>query len=186
MAGLRQRVRGSSRRGWLTGVLVLGLVILVAVRHVFNYMTNDALRRGFDSCLSCECDCLQLGEAQDKAFAELTQIIVPDCEKDVNYSETGREAMMRGYKILWDALRLQESKAQDADMTSQRALEEVRTMAAKFRKEIGKCVEGMVTTEYARVTVTGALKREQERSSLWEGRARELGWKDGGGSAPIL
>ncbi|KAL3677729.1 hypothetical protein R1sor_020685 [Riccia sorocarpa] len=109
-------------------------------------------------------------------YTDLANITLPDCARDDPdmQDELGKSR----YQLLQEELKLQETVAEEAQQRSEAAILEAKKTASQFQKEFEKCNLGMETSEGAREKAEAALVLAKKNSELWEGRARELGWKD--------
>lgn len=79
--------------------------------------------------------------------------------------------------ILAEELKLQEVVAQSRSRHMNYTILEARRLAAQYQKEAEKCNAATETCEEARERAEASLTREKAITSLWERRARLLGWQ---------
>jgi hypothetical protein len=80
--------------------------------------------------------------------------------------------------LLAEELKLQETVTVENQQRADMALLEAKKLASQYQKEAEKCTAGMETCEEARERAEATLRAEKKLSSLWEQRARQLGWKE--------
>ncbi|CAA7398037.1 unnamed protein product [Spirodela intermedia] len=137
------------------------------------------LKRGFNggnapSCPLCACDCPPPLSLQ-KVAPGLLNLSVPDCGK--NDPELSKEMEKQFVDILAEELKLQEVVAQSRSRHMNYTILEARRLAAQYQKEAEKCNAATETCEEARERAEASLTREKVITSLWERRARLLGWQ---------
>ncbi|KAL8209090.1 hypothetical protein R6Q57_008502 [Mikania cordata] len=136
-----------------------------------------AVRRS--SCPTCNCDCdsqplLSIPQA-------LSNGTLSDCAK--HDPEVNGETEKNFAELLSEELKLREAEALESQQRADMALLEAKKLTSQYQKEADKCNSGMETCEEAREKAEAALVAQKQQSELWESRARQRGWKDGGGKA---
>ncbi|CAA6661664.1 unnamed protein product [Spirodela intermedia] len=122
----------------------------------------------------CACDCPPPLSLQ-KVAPGLLNLSVPDCGK--NDPELSKEMEKQFVDILAEELKLQEVVAQSRSRHMNYTILEARRLAAQYQKEAEKCNAATETCEEARERAEASLTREKVITSLWERRARLLGWQ---------
>ncbi|KAH6555213.1 hypothetical protein KP509_1Z273300 [Ceratopteris richardii] len=78
--------------------------------------------------------------------------------------------------LLSEELKLQAAVAEDNQHRADNALLEAKKLSSQYQKEAEKCTFGMETCEEAREKAESALVEQRKIATLWETRARNLGW----------
>ncbi|KAL3688955.1 hypothetical protein R1sor_015264 [Riccia sorocarpa] len=135
------------------------------------------------SCPLCECACS--GQAQgslatNMGLTEILQGMLTDCGQVNDSAQIPAEVKLNNYERLRNALSLQLIRSRDVEEESQRALQQAEDKAARYHEEIGRCLAGMRIMGAVRARVDAELKKQKEASSMWERRARDLGWNGEG------
>lgn len=103
---------------------------------------------------------------------------VVDCAKhDPDVSEDTQKNFA---ELLSEELKLREAEALENQRRADMALLEAKKMTSQYQKEANKCNSGMETCEEAREKSETALLAQKQLTALWEQRARQKGWKEGG------
>ncbi|XP_047322490.1 uncharacterized protein LOC124926331 isoform X2 [Impatiens glandulifera] len=118
------------------------------------------------SCSPCICDC-------PPPLSLLK--IAPDCGgEDLEAKE---EMGKKFVDLLTDELKLQEVVGEEHAHHMNITLVEARRVASQYQKEAEKCNVATETCEQARERSEASLIKEKKITSLWERRARQLGWE---------
>lgn len=126
------------------------------------------------ACPSCVCDCS--AESLSTIPPGLGNTSFADCGK---HDPEVNEDMEKNYTdLLAEELKLQETVTVENQQRADMALLEAKKSASQYQKEAEKCTAGMETCEDARERAEATLLAEKRQSSLWEQRARQLGWKE--------
>ncbi|KAL6903655.1 hypothetical protein ACP4OV_004468 [Aristida adscensionis] len=127
------------------------------------------------SCPPCTCDCpppLSL-----KSIAPgLANFSLTDCGK--NDPELAKEMEKQFVDLLNEELKLQQVVAEEHSHHMNATLVEAKRQATQYQREAEKCNAATETCEEARERSEAAISKEKKLSSLWEQRARQLGWQD--------
>lgn len=126
------------------------------------------------ACPSCICDCS--AESLSTIPPGLGNTSFADCGK---HDPEVNEDMEKNYTdLLAEELKLQETVTLENQQRADMGLLEAKKSASQYQKEAEKCTAGMETCEEARERAEATLLAEKKQSSLWEQRARQLGWKE--------
>ncbi|KAJ7979631.1 DUF1068 domain-containing protein [Quillaja saponaria] len=126
------------------------------------------------SCPPCICDCppplslLQIAPG-------LANLSVTDCGS--NDPDLKQEMEKQFVDILTEELKLQEAVAQEHIRHMNITFAEAKRVASQYRKEAEKCNTATETCEQARERSEAMLIKERKVTSLWERRARQMGWE---------
>lgn len=126
------------------------------------------------SCPPCVCDCPPAVSLQ-KIAPGLINLSVPDCGK--RDPELNKEMEKQFVDLLSEELNLQEAVAESHNHHMNYTLVEAKRLASQYQKEAEKCNAATETCEEAREHAEASLIREKKATSLWERRARQLGWQ---------
>nr|DAD33761.1 TPA_asm: hypothetical protein HUJ06_012612 [Nelumbo nucifera] len=119
------------------------------------------------SCSPCTCDCpppLSL----IKIAPGLVNLSVTDLNK-----EMGKQFI----DLLTEELKLQEAVAEEHTHHMNITLVEARKLGSQYQREAEKCNAATEICEGARERAEALLLKEKKITSLWERRARQLGWE---------
>ncbi|KAJ0759398.1 hypothetical protein HanLR1_Chr04g0160891 [Helianthus annuus] len=114
-------------------------------------------------------------------FAALSNGSLTDCAK--HDPEVNGETEKNFAELLSEELKLREAEALESQQRADMALLEAKKLTSQYQKEADKCNSGMETCEEAREKAEEALVAQKKLSEMWESRARQRGWKDGGNKA---
>ncbi|KVH88964.1 Protein of unknown function DUF1068 [Cynara cardunculus var. scolymus] len=123
------------------------------------------------SCPPCNCDC------DSQPLLSIPQ----DCAK--HDPEVNGDMEKNFAELLSEELKLREAEALESHQRADMALLEAKKLTSQYQKEADKCNSGMETCEEAREKAEAALVAQKQQSEMWELRARQRGWKDGGGKS---
>ncbi|KDP38646.1 hypothetical protein JCGZ_03999 [Jatropha curcas] len=126
------------------------------------------------SCPPCICDCpppLSLL----KIAPGLANLSVTDCGSDD--PDLKREMEKQFIDLLSEELKLQEAVAEEHAHHMNITFAEAKRVASQYQKEAEKCNAATETCEEARERAEALLIKERKVTSLWERRARQLGWE---------
>ncbi|KAF5749535.1 hypothetical protein HS088_TW04G01504 [Tripterygium wilfordii] len=124
-------------------------------------------------CPPCICDCpppLSLL----KIAPGLANLSVTDCGG--NDPELKQEMEKQFVDLLTEELKLQEAVVEEHNRHMNITLAEAKRVASQYQKEAEKCNAATETCEEARERAVALLTKEKKATSLWERRARQLGW----------
>ncbi|KAF5805072.1 hypothetical protein HanRHA438_Chr05g0214461 [Helianthus annuus] len=126
------------------------------------------------SCTPCICDSpppLSL----IKLAPGLVNLSVTDCGKD---DPDLKEEMEKQFvDLLSSELKLQKTVGEEHIRHMNITFGEARRVASQYQKEAEKCNTATETCEQAREQAEALTRQEKKMTSLWERRARELGWE---------
>ncbi|KAI4335583.1 hypothetical protein L6164_014218 [Bauhinia variegata] len=126
------------------------------------------------SCPPCVCDCppplslLQIAPG-------LANLSVSDCGS--NDPDVKEEMEKQFVDLLTEELKLQEAVSEEHTRHMNITLAEAKRVAAQYQREADKCVAATETCEEARERSQAFLIKERKMTSLWERRARQMGWE---------
>ncbi|XP_021741886.1 uncharacterized protein LOC110708087 [Chenopodium quinoa] len=174
MSGSSSRTAGG---GWLRWCLVMFAVTsaLCVSAPALYWKFNHQHHLSSSSCPPCSCDCppppslLQIAPG-------LANLSVPDCGK--NDPDLKKEMGKQFVDLLTEELKLQESVAAEHAHHMNATLTEARRVASQYQREGDKCIAATETCEAARERSQDFIRKEIKLTSLWERRARNLGWED--------
>ncbi|MBA0639056.1 hypothetical protein Goklo_022114 [Gossypium klotzschianum] len=118
------------------------------------------------SCPPCICDCpppLSLVN------------IAPDCGS--NDPDLKQEMEKQFLDLLTEELKLQETVAEEHSRHMNITFGEAKRVASQYQKEAEKCIAATETCEEARERAEALLIRERKVTTVWEQRARQMGWE---------
>lgn len=95
-----------------------------------------------------------------------------------NDPERTKEMEKQFVDLLNEELKLQQVVAEEHIHHMNATLVEAKRQATLYQREAEKCNAATETCEEAREKSEGAISKERKLTSLWERRARELGWQD--------
>uniref|UniRef100_A0ACD5UR82 Uncharacterized protein n=1 Tax=Avena sativa TaxID=4498 RepID=A0ACD5UR82_AVESA len=126
-------------------------------------------------CPPCACDCPPPISLQSIAPG-LMNFSISAC--GTNDPERIKEAEKQFVDLLNEELKLQQVVAEEHIHHMNATLVEAKRQATQYQREAEKCNAATETCEEAREKSEGAISKEKKLTSLWERRARELGWQD--------
>ncbi|XP_011622148.1 uncharacterized protein LOC18430985 isoform X2 [Amborella trichopoda] len=141
--------------------------LISLIQNSLNISSNSR------SCDSCNCDC-PAPQSLLKIAPGLINLSFTDCGKhdpDLN-SEMGKQFV----DLLTEELKLQETVAEENSHHMNSTLLEAKRIASQYQKEAQKCISATETCEEARERSEAALIKERKLTSLWEKRARQMGY----------
>ncbi|KAF2317067.1 hypothetical protein GH714_011472 [Hevea brasiliensis] len=108
-------------------------------------------------------------------LAGLANLSVTDCGSDD--PDLKREMEKQFVDLLTEELKLQEAVAEEHIHHMNVTFAEAKRVASQYQREAEKCNAATETCEEAREQAEALLIRERKITSLWEQRARQLGWE---------
>ncbi|KAL3533150.1 hypothetical protein ACH5RR_006671 [Cinchona calisaya] len=127
-----------------------------------------------NSCTPCICDCAPPLSLL-KIAPGLANLSVIDCGKD---DPDLKEEMEKQFvDLLTEELKLQETVGEEHMHHMNITLGEAKRLASQYQREAEKCNAATETCEEARERAQALLMKEKKITSLWEQRARQLGWE---------
>ncbi|KAI8022097.1 hypothetical protein LOK49_LG03G03577 [Camellia lanceoleosa] len=126
------------------------------------------------SCSPCVCDCpppLSLL----KIAPGLANLSITDCGGDD--PELKDEMGKQFVDLLTEEMKLQETVGEEHAHHMNITFGEARRVALQYQREAEKCNAATETCEQARERSEALLIKERKVTSLWERRARQLGWE---------
>lgn len=181
-----------SRRSWVRCCLVMFAVISALcvsapalywkLHHSFSSSINNITHQKHQqllllqssSCPLCSCDCPPTPSLLQIAPG-LANLSVPDCGS--SDPDLKKEMAKQFVDLLTEELKLQEGVAAENAQHMNVSLAEARRVASQYQREGDKCVAATETCEGARERSEALLRKEMKFTSLWERRARKLGWE---------
>lgn len=139
-----------------------------------NGNSNNNQHQLSSSCPACSCNCpppptlLQIAPG-------LANLSVPDCGS--SDPDLKKEMAKQFVDLLTEELKLQEGVAAEHALHMNATLAEARRVASQYQREGDKCIAATETCEGARERSEALLRKEMKLTSLWERRARKLGWE---------
>ncbi|KAK2996990.1 hypothetical protein RJ639_026623 [Escallonia herrerae] len=118
------------------------------------------------SCPTCNCDC-------PPPLSLFT--IAPDCGK--SDPDLSKEMEKQFVDLLTEELKLQEKVVEEYMHHMNTTFGEARRLASQYQREAEKCNAATEICEGARERAEALLTKERKMTSLWERRARQLGWE---------
>ncbi|KAK6156586.1 hypothetical protein DH2020_010834 [Rehmannia glutinosa] len=126
------------------------------------------------SCPPCNCKCAP-PQSLFQIVPGLVNLSVTDCGKD---DPDLKEEMEKQFvDLLSEELKLQEAISEEHSHHMNITLGEAKRVASQYQKEAEKCNAATETCEGARERAVVLLTKEKKITSLWEKRARQLGWE---------
>ncbi|CAL0320148.1 unnamed protein product [Lupinus luteus] len=168
----------SDSGGWLR--LCLVVFAIVSALGVCGPALYWRFKKGFTfhnsklSCPPCLCDCpppLSLF----KLAPGLANLSVSDCGS--NDPDLKEEMEKQFVDLLTEELKLQEAVAEEHTRHMNITLAEAKRVASQYQREADKCITATETCEQARERAQAILLREKKLTSVWEQRARQMGWE---------
>ncbi|CAK9326531.1 unnamed protein product [Citrullus colocynthis] len=126
------------------------------------------------SCPPCICDCpppLSLL----KISPGLANLSVTDCGS--NDPDLKQEMEKQFVDLLTEELKLQEAVSGEHTRHMNITLFEAKRAASQYQREAEKCIAATETCEEARERAEALMIKERKLTSLWERRARQMGWE---------
>ncbi|KAL8168089.1 hypothetical protein V2J09_009588, partial [Rumex salicifolius] len=126
------------------------------------------------SCAPCNCDCppsLSLA----RVVPGLANLSIADCGS--SDPDLKKEMEKEFSDLLTEELKLQEAVAAELAQHMNGTFTEARRIALLYQMEAEKCNAATETCEQARERSVALLTKEKRITSLWERRARKLGWE---------
>ncbi|KAI3844573.1 hypothetical protein MKW92_027530 [Papaver armeniacum] len=139
-----------------------------------NLTANNSNNISPSSCSPCVCDCpppLSL----IKIAPGLVNLSVTDCGK--NDPELNKEMEKQFVDLLTEELKLQEAVSTEHINHMNVTHGEARRLASQYQREAEKCNAATEICEEARERSEALIIKERKVTSLWERRARKLGWE---------
>lgn len=126
------------------------------------------------SCPPCICDCpppLSLL----KIAPGLANLSVTDCGS--NDPDLKKEMEKQFVDLLTEELKLQEAVAEEHIHYMNITFGEAKRVASQYQREAEKCIAAIETCEGARERAEALLIKERKVTTIWEQRARQMGWE---------
>ncbi|KAJ8753240.1 hypothetical protein K2173_017853 [Erythroxylum novogranatense] len=155
----------------VSALVVCGPVLYWRFKKSFGLSDSKA---SSSSCPPCICNCpppLSLL----KMAPGLANLSVTDCGN--NDPDLKREMEKQFVDLLTEELKLQEAVAEEHARRMNVTLAEAKRVASQYQKEAEKCIAATETCEEARERGEALVIRERKVTSLWERRARQMGWE---------
>ncbi|XP_050213262.1 uncharacterized protein LOC126664761 [Mercurialis annua] len=126
------------------------------------------------SCPPCICDCPPPLSLLNIAPG-LANLSVTDCGNDD--PDLKREMEKQFVDLLTEELKLQEAVAGEHTHHMNITFAEAKRVASQYQREAEKCNAATEICEEARERTEALRIKERKITSLWERRARQLGWE---------
>ncbi|KAE9604524.1 hypothetical protein Lal_00010865 [Lupinus albus] len=126
------------------------------------------------SCSPCLCNCPPPLSLFNLAPG-LANLSVSDCGS--NDPDLKEEMEKQFVDLLTEELKLQEAVAEAHTRHTNITLAEAKRVASQYQREADKCITATETCEQARERAQAILLREKKITSVWERRARQMGWE---------
>ncbi|WCJ29862.1 hypothetical protein M5689_011465 [Euphorbia peplus] len=126
------------------------------------------------SCPPCICDCPPPLSLLNIAPG-LANLSVSDCGS--NDPELKKEMEKQFVDLLTEELKLQEAVAEEHSRHMNVTFAEAKRVASQYQREAEKCNAATETCEEARERAEALMIKERKVTSLWERRARQMGWE---------
>ncbi|KAL4589883.1 hypothetical protein LXL04_002794 [Taraxacum kok-saghyz] len=153
----------------VSALFVSGPALYSRLKNGFNLKGGSSI-----SCSPCVCDC-PAPLSLLKLAPGLANLSVTDCGKD---DPDLKEEMEKQFvDLLSEELKLQEIVSEEHIRHMNITFGEARRVAAQYQKEAEKCNTATETCEQAREQAEALMRQEKKITSLWERRARQLGWE---------
>ncbi|CAL5374435.1 unnamed protein product [Camellia sinensis] len=159
------------------GVISSGVGSVCVCGPALYWKFKKGLRLGptfSPACTPCLCDCpppLSLL----KIAPGLANLSVTDCGGD---DPDLKEEMEKQFvDLLTEEMKLQETVNEEHAHHMNITFAEARRVASQYQREAEKCNAATETCEQARERSEALLIKEKKVSSLWERRARQMGWQ---------
>ncbi|XP_057515321.1 uncharacterized protein LOC130796908 [Amaranthus tricolor] len=180
---ISRRTSTSASTGWVRCCLISFAVISAlcvsapALYWRFQHSTTTAsssLTNNAHSCPPCSCHCPSPPSLLQIAPG-LANLSVPDCNS--SDPDLKKEMAKQFVDLLTEELKLQEGVAAEHALHMNATLTEARRVASQYQREADKCIAATETCEGAREHSEALLRKEMKLTSLWERRARKMGWE---------
>lgn len=165
-----------SSGSWLKCCLVIFAVVsaLFVCGPALYSKLNKALNLSKSVCSPCVCNCpppLSLL----KIAPGLVNLTITDCGGD---DPEMKEEMKKQYvDLLSEEMKLQQTVGEEHAHHVNITFGEAKRVASQYQREADKCIAATETCEQARERSQALLTKERKVTSLWEQRARQLGWE---------
>ncbi|KAJ9557911.1 hypothetical protein OSB04_012525 [Centaurea solstitialis] len=155
----------------ISALCVSGPALYWRLKKGFNFKPTSSI----SSCSPCICDCPPPLSLLNLApgLANLSITGTWPCFQ-FHMSENGRSNVV---DLLSEELKLQEMVGEEHIRHMNITFGEARRVAAQYQKEAEKCNTATETCEQAREQAEALMRQEKKITSLWERRARQLGWE---------
>lgn len=153
----------------VSALCVSGPAIYWKFKKSFSLKTASS-----NSCSPCVCDCAPPLSLL-KIAPGLANLSVTDCGKD---DPVLKEEMEKQFvDLLTEELKLQETVGEEHMHHMNITLGEAKRLASQYQREAEKCNAATETCEEARERAQALVTKERKITSMWEHRARQLGWE---------
>ncbi|XP_065849999.1 uncharacterized protein [Euphorbia lathyris] len=168
------RRSGACLRCCLVIFAVISALAVAGPSLYWRFKKSMGLSPSKSSCPPCICDCpppLSLL----KIAPGLANLSVSDCGS--NDPELKREMEKQFVDLLTEELKLQEAVAEEHSHHMNVTFGEAKRVASQYQREAEKCNAATETCEEAREHAEALMIRERKVTTLWERRARQMGWE---------
>ncbi|KAB2086414.1 hypothetical protein ES319_A04G030000v1 [Gossypium barbadense] len=108
-------------------------------------------------------------------LAGLANLSVTDCGS--NDPDLKKEMEKQFVDFLTEELKLQEAVAEEHIHYMNITFGEAKRVASQYLREAEKCIAAIETCEGARERAEALLIKERKVTTIWEQRARQMGWE---------
>ncbi|XP_071724638.1 uncharacterized protein [Rutidosis leptorrhynchoides] len=159
----------------LSVLCISGPALYWVIQKGFSFKpTTTSSSSSSIACSPCICDCPPPLSIL-KYAPGLANLSVTDCGKD---DPDLKEEMEKQFvDLLSEELKLQKAVGEEHIRHMNVTFGEARRVASQYQKEAEKCNTATETCEQAREQAEALMRREKKITSLWEQRARQLGWQ---------
>ena len=100
-----------------------------------------------------------------------------DADCGSNDPDLKQEMEKQFVDLLTEELKLQEAVAEEHARRMNITFGEAKRVASQYQKEAEKCITATETCEEARERAEALLIKERKVTTIWEQRARQMGWE---------
>ncbi|KAK6912288.1 Protein of unknown function DUF1068 [Dillenia turbinata] len=168
------RRSGSWLRCCLVGFAIVSALCVCGPALYWKFKKGIRLGQLNSSCPPCNCDCPPPLSLRNFA-AGLINLSVSDCGKDD--PDLQKEMEKQLVDLLTEELKLREMVSEEQIRHMNITSGEARRVASQYQKEAEKCNAATETCEEARERAERLVVKERKVTSLWERRARQMGWE---------
>ncbi|KAK3021818.1 hypothetical protein RJ639_047173 [Escallonia herrerae] len=157
----------------------------------WKFKKVSAASSSSSSCPTCSCDCPPPLSLQDCSRLAMTWVynlikgtVMPSGLVNLSVTDCGKsdpdlnEEMEKQFvDLLTEELKLQEKVVEEHLHHMNTTFGEARRLASQYQREAEKCNSATEICEGAREHAEALLTKERKVTSLWERRARQLGWE---------
>ncbi|KAL3824613.1 hypothetical protein ACJIZ3_020642 [Penstemon smallii] len=168
------RRSGNCLRCCLVIFAVISALCVCGPAIYYKFKKDLKLKGASTSCAPCVCNCAP-PQSLLQIAPGLANLSLTDCGKDD--PELKEEMEKQFVDLLSEELKLQETVKEEHSLHMNITFGEARRLASQYQKEAEKCNAATETCEGARERAVALITKEKKITSLWEKRARQLGWE---------